>query len=277
MTSNKHRAFYITTNNYQERYDTILNDCKKYAKYFVLGKEIGPEKGTGHLHSYVQYKSPRSWGAIKDLFGAGSEIITSFKGPNAVDNIIEYCIKDLDYEEQGIRPCQGKRTDIDNVRETIKSNPSRPMREVTATATSYQSIKVAEQYLKYHEVKRDWKPEVKWYYGPSGSGKSKLANEEMPNAYHWDTVKWWDGYDAHEDVLIDDFRKNMCTFSELLKILDRYSYRVETKGGARSLLARRITITCPFHPSDVYSTREDTYQLIRRIDTIQSFGDEELH
>lgn len=262
----------FTLNNYtDEQHDQIqlyLNDCK----YYVIGKEIA-ESGTPHLQGYCEFKNSRSFNAVsKSLFNAHIE---PRKG--SPEQAADYCKKDGDYIEHGEISQQGQRTDIDVVRDAVKANPTRPMREVTSIATSYQSIKVAEQYLKYHEVKRDWKPEVKWYYGPSGSGKSKTANEEMPNAYHWDTVKWWDGYDAHEDVLIDDFRKNMCTFSELLKILDRYSYRVETKGGARSLLARRITITCPFHPSEVYATREDTYQLIRRIDSIKSFGDEELH
>lgn len=53
------------------------------------------------------------------------------------------------------------------------------MRDVVLQATSYQSVKMAEQILKYHEVKRNWKPIVRWFWGPSGTGKSHIAHEML--------------------------------------------------------------------------------------------------
>ena len=87
-------------------------------------------------------------------------------------------------------------------------------------------------------------------------------------------LKWWEGYDAHPNVLIDDFRKDFCTFHELLRILDRYPYRIEVKGTSRQLLAKRIIITCPYHPEIIYDTREDIGQLLRRITKIVYIGPE---
>jgi len=85
-------------------------------------------------------------------------------------------------------------------------------------------------------------------------------------------LKWWEGYDKHEDVIFDDFRNDFCTFHELLRILDRYPYKIECKGGSRELLAKRIFITCPFSPHDAYpSSCEDIQQLIRRITKIEKF------
>lgn len=144
------------------------------------------------------------------------------------------------------------------------------MRTVTAMATSFQSIRLAECYLSYNEVKRNWKPTVSWIYGPTGSGKTRMAIDKCGDDY-WisgKNLRWWQGYDGHENVIIDDFRGDFCTFHELLRILDRYAYTVEVKGGSRQLLAKNIYITCPYHPKDVYSSKEDVGQLLRRIDDI---------
>lgn len=87
-----------------------------------------------------------------------------------------------------------------------------------------------------------------------------------------ENLKWWEGYDAHENVIIDDFRKDSIQFSSLLRLLDRYAFRVETKGASRQLLAKNIIITCPESPEELFEhTREDIKQLLRRIDEIKEF------
>lgn len=150
------------------------------------------------------------------------------------------------------------------------------MREVAAEASSYQALRGAELLLKYVEKGRDFKPTVRWFHGSTGSGKTRTAFELFPEA--WISargLKWWDGYDAHKAIIVDDFRKDFCTFHELLRILDRYPYRVETKGSSRQLLASEIIITCPWAPDVLYASRseEDVGQLMRRIDEVRLFGD----
>ena len=68
-------------------------------------------------------------------------------------------------------------------------------------------------------------------------------------------------------------RRDFCKYHQLLKILDRYEYRVETKGGSRQLRARKIAITAPYPPEEMYETREDINQLLRRIDRIILVGE----
>ena len=119
-------------------------------------------------------------------------------------------------------------------------------------------VKFCERYFNYLEKPRKWKPLVFWITGPSGSGKSKLAyeiGEELfeDNVYWKDGEKWWDGYDGHECVIIDDFRGNNMKFNYLLKVLDRYPMRVEVKGGYRQLKAKIIMITTIFDLSHIYS------------------------
>ena len=66
-------------------------------------------------------------------------------------------------------------------------------------------------------------------------------------------------------------RKDFCKFHELLRYLDRYPVQLETKGGTRQLLARNIVITSCYPPEQLFDTREDIQQLIRRIDFIHQF------
>lgn len=71
-------------------------------------------------------------------------------------------------------------------------------------------------------------PKVYWFYGKAGTGKTREAErigvEEYDNSV-WrsgDQLKWFDGYANHRLAIFDDFRKEKCTFSYLLRLLDRY-------------------------------------------------------
>ncbi len=65
---------------------------------------------------------------------------------------------------------------------------------------------------------------------------------------------------------MDDFRPEDMKFQRLLKLLDRYPYMVEVKGGYRQFLAKTVIITCPKHPEECYAEAgEDIEQLLRRI------------
>lgn len=74
-------------------------------------------------------------------------------------------------------------------------------------------------------------------------------------------------------MIIDDYRADFCKFSELLRLLDRYPYQIQIKGGTRNLLAKRIFITSPKCPLDIWENRteEELGQLTRRITKITRF------
>jgi len=82
-------------------------------------------------------------------------------------------------------------------------------------------------------------------------------------------TKWWDGYDGHEDVIIDDFRDSWWPLTYMLALLDRYEFLVENKGGHRQMRAKRIVVTSIFAPDTMYeNTGECKIQLLRRVDHI---------
>ena len=65
------------------------------------------------------------------------------------------------------------------------------------------------------------------------------------------------GIRQHKHVIIDDIRKDFCTCKQMLRLIDRYPYQIEYKGGSRQFLARKIWITCPFDPETYWNSGEE--------------------
>lgn len=239
-------------------------------QYLIYGVEKCPETQLIHHQGYAEWPSNKRISALKKIHG---KIHWEKRQGNATQ-AINYCMKDNEYTEIGERPItnQGKRSDIDEVKRLV--NEGKGMKDIVDVCAGFQAIRFAEKLLEHKEKKREWKTEVNWYYGPTGTGKTRRAYEEAgPDAWiSGKNLRWWQGYDAHEHVIIDDFRGDFCTFHELLRILDRYPYTIEHKGGARQLLAKKIWITSPYHPTDVYGKGdEEVKQLLRRIENIINF------
>lgn len=261
------RGWIIVINNYTEKDLEQLKNLTKTADALIVGKEVG-EKGTPHYQCFGYWKDKKTFKSLKKLVPrAHLEIPIQSPKVNW-----EYCSKQEVVFEHGVCPMPGKRTDLEAIKKICKE--SGKMAEVVDNAINPSQVRMAEIYLKYHEKCRDWKPEVRWYHGSTGSGKTRAAREWLEKDIYTclDNIKWWEGYDAHESVLIDDFRKDFCKFHQLLKLLDRYEYKVEVKGSSRQLLAKKIAITCPYPPDKVYETREDVQQLLRRIDEVILIG-----
>ena len=269
MTEKRCRDYCFTLNNYtDDEYSVIDALNPPDVKYIVVAKEVG-DSGTPHLQGYVYFVNAKSMSAVKKLLGKRCHLEATKGTPVEAS---EYCKKDNDYYEKGELPVtQGKRSDLDEIKDILKQ--TNKMSEVVMVAKSYQSVKMAEQILKYHEKPRTEKPNVEWYYGETGTGKSKAAYEILGEDCYTclSTGRWFDGYDGHEKVLIDDMRKDFMKFHELLRLLDRYAMRVECKGGTRQFVAKHIIITSCYHPKDMFDTREDVQQLLRRIDYIKEF------
>jgi hypothetical protein len=258
------RGYCFTINNPDDDDYQQVELLKDIAKYLIVGKEFG-EENTLHLQGYVYFSDAKTFKSVKKILTRAH--IESTKGTPS-DNR-RYCSKDGDILiECGEIPHQGSRTDIDQVRNSLSDGAN--LRSIIATARSVQSIKIAEMWLKHNEPERVFKPEIRWYYGSTGVGKTRTAREWLGDDIYTclDNYKFWEGYDGHENVIIDDIRGDFCKFHQLLKLLDRYAYKVETKGGSRQLLAKKIAITAPFPPEDLYPTKENVQQLIRRIDMV---------
>ena len=271
------RAWCMTINNYSEDEWNLCIGTE--AEFSVFAKEIG-ECGTPHIQGYIYYKSAKKFKTMKKYFprahlkvpdGSPEQNMTYIVGPYTKGK--KHKPRNDEAVVRGQCPVQGKRSDLDNVKEVLKETGS--MRAVVTVATSFQSVRMAEMILKYHEPARREKPKVSWFYGASGSGKTRTAYEELGEDCYTclSTGKWFEGYDGHQNVLVDDFRKDFMPFPDFIKLLDRYAFRVECKGGSRQFRGGNIIITAPFHPVYYVPNGEDKEQLLRRIDVIREFGD----
>ncbi len=269
MSSIRNRNWFITINNYtQVEKEHALAFT---AQYVLVADEVGEKEETPHLHLYIEFKNARSFSKMKKDFPRGN--IQIAKG-TAQDNE-DYLAKQNLIRKEGDPKQQGKRNDISDVIDSIETGELR-MRDIVRSATSVQSIRIAEIRMKYFEPKRNWPVNVIWIYGSTGTGKSHLAHSMCVDPFYaLDTIHWWEGYDQHEDVIINDFRRDFCKFSQLLKLTDKYPYQVECKGGSRQFLAKRIIITSPLSPSDTYALRldEDITQLVRRCSQVINMDD----
>lgn len=105
------------------------------------------------------------------------------------------------------------------------------------------------EYIKHVSpvVARSTKTELYVYWGPPGTGKSRRALEEArgidpESIYYKPRGLWWDGYKQQRCVIVDDFY-GWIKYDELLKITDRYPYKVQVKGGFEEFTSTHIWIT----------------------------------
>jgi len=170
---------------------------------------------------------------------------------------------------------QGHRVDLDGARETALSDG---MRTVSLTL-KYQAIRVAMICLSFNELGRDSDIPVHviWCYGPSGSGKTRwiydyIAENGLDAYWAMSGARWFDGYDAHNTLVLDDYRMENYPLHFFLRLLDRYPMRVEIKGGTRQMRATTILLSSIMHPRHVYNVpNEPTIQILRRITLIKQF------
>lgn len=243
--------------------DDYFEKLRGRCRYYIFGKEHCPTTGNFHYQFYVYFRNALTEKAARQFFHPDHVEVCA---GNTVQNQ-DYCKKDGNFIEWGLAPEQGKRKDLDECRHAAANGHISDVID----HGNLQQIKVAEKWLEYNAPKRDPKNPIKviWISGASGSGKSRMAYEEFPNAYRKMPGKWWDGYNSEEVVIFDDFDPNDYTEKQLLTWWDRYPCRVEVKGGSRQLFATTFVITALFPPSSFWQDCEIGTQFLRRISEIR--------
>lgn len=261
----------FTWNNYPEKetYEAALTLERLGAKYVLYGKEIGKKNGVPHLQGQLVFKNPKSFKKLKELLPECHLETTEdlFKS-------IQYCKKDGDFTELGVRP-------LDKAERGRKGGDKEKERWELALANAKKGrfedidpqIQITQarnlEYIHLREVSsqvlEDSTVKHQWYYGKSGTGKSRKARTENPDAYLKMCNKWWDHYKDEPTVLIEDFDKKHDVLCHHLKIWsDRYPFLAEIKGASRKVRPKLIIVTSNYHPRDIWTDEQDLEPILRR-------------
>lgn len=294
----KSRRWCVTVANPEE---TIADMTTKLKLVLLSGKVImcvfqleRSESKLMHWQGYIEFKNGVRMNSVKVLFGAKAHCEIA-KGTRS--KCIVYCTKDDTHvdgpwyfpDEETVRSMMvikaGTRSDIVGLRDAVREGMSE------YDCWSEYPIVMAKYSRLYGRVKGLRRPhavprEVYILFGEPGTGKTRFVEDEFGGTDDLWVVpiggqQWYDGYDGHKVVLIDDFNgaSSKRRLDDLLRLLDRYVSRVPVKGGYRWFNPRRIYITTNFHPYMWYKWvgREEQYRaLARRIGGVKHFVDKNV-
>lgn len=286
------RSFCVTVNGPSEWFSgpaeadalcEYLKQCSS-VRYARFQFETAPTTLRRHCQAYVYTRTNSRIPAVRKIFegwhdGCAPHIELA---RGTIDQAADYCAK-ADTRvpgtdrEVGTRPRQGARSDLADIASAIDEGT-----EMADVAHMYPGdfIRYSRGLQEYQRVRfssprsPDQEITVLWWFGPTGTGKSRKAFQDYPDSYVKMPInKWWDGYVAQKTVIMDDYRPAMCPFSELLRILDRYPMRVEMKGSSTDLSATTFVITTCQRPEILWhgKTEEQIDQLLRRLTEIVEF------
>lgn len=239
--------------------------------YHVFGYERG-EQGTPHLQGYIRFQTMKSLKQVKKVFERAHW--EARQGP--LNKAIEYCKKDGDFEEFGVKPA---------TQQEKGEAEKRRWSEAFAAAKAGNFDDVPDDlrvryYSTWKKIRADHLPKPEpleqlaneWNWGPTGTGKTRDAWERYPDAFcKKANTHWWDGYDGEEVVIIDDFDKYHVKQGYELKIwLDHRPFPAEFKGGSKMIRPKKIIITSNYHPRDIWEDDTTLQPVLRRV-TVKEF------
>lgn len=185
----------------------------------------------------------------------------------------DYCKKDGLFFEKGQMKQTGEKNLMQNQLEEVKKliETGAPLLDVISA-----NIVVYARFPRFVStlmglvkptIRNDLK--VILLYGKPNSGKTYWAYETSPNLYacpiQSTSTLWFPDYNYEKEILVDDFAGEF-KLTQLLKFLDKYPVKVETKHGFTWLVATTIYITTnvPWQDWYDYSKRNDSKDALQR-------------
>ncbi len=261
----------------------IFEDQVKYA-VFQLEEGDGEdgEPGTVHYQGYLELPKSQRLSYVKRMLPRAHWEPRRGTREQARD----YCMKDSTRLEgpwhvgNFTSHSRGKRTDLNEMKDEVKTGMTRSeaMDKYTANMARYRHFYSDIQWA-YFKTTHQPDKRVVLYCGETGTGKTRKAREENPDAY-WMPINdgfWFDGYDGQPVVVLDDFAGKMSKvgLTQLLRLLHDQTEKVPVKGAFAVWKPQTVIITTNIHPEEWYdyTGRNEQYKALqRRITSIWQFS-----
>lgn len=237
-------------------------------KYIIVGREGEGEGKTRHLQGYVYFAQAKTMSAVKKLLNCTRLHLEIARG--SPEQNIEYCSKEGATMELGEKPMSqaekgaGEKRRYEEAWATARNGDLEDI-DADIRVRHYNTLKKIRMDAIIERPLEDTVMEHQWYCGDTGTGKSRKAREENPDAYLKMCNKWWDGYKDHDTVIIEDFDTKHSVLVHHLKIwADRYPFPAEVKGGCFKIRPKKIIVTSNYHPEDIWKDDSDLQPILRR-------------
>lgn len=265
-------------------FDLDQRSDKPRIRYIGWGLETCPSTNRQHHQGWIQFHREMSLKRAIAYINA----FWSNRGDDTVhsthlemcrgteEHNTKYCSKE-NYQYVGKFIVQGQRVDLENLYGEIYKGMS-----LQDAALSNPTL-----YCKYRQGFRDMAQwaikdrastfrhvETTVHWGDTGTGKTRTALEQYPNAYkiEGEELQWWDGYEGQKEIVIDEYDSQI-KLPRLLNLLDGYRLRLPIKGGFTYAEWTKVIITSNVDPNEWHQLAKDEHRkaMMRRIHHIRHF------
>lgn len=243
--------------------------------YLVYQVEKCPDTDRLHFEMYLELKNPVNMKTIQKWFPT----CHAEKRMGTREQCRDYCMKEDSrfagpYEFGEFKPDkQGKRTDLENVKEDIALGLSEEELWESNFATMVKFHKGINMYRSLKAKKKSWTTLWSLYIGDPGTGKTTYANKHYPEAYWKSHTQWWDGYIGQSVVVWDEF-KGQYPYGDLMRLHDPVNVNLQIKGGSTQFMANELIMISNYSPDQWYDyakTGLNAESLMRRFDFVYLF------
>jgi len=251
----------------------------QWISYVCFQSEIG-ENGTLHLQGYLECIGVRS---LKQLLAVPG-FDTQDEGYSVHLEVrrgtqkqaVEYCKKQDDttiagtFEEHGEMKEQGKRSDLNDVKEKVDKMISLKRIHDENFGTMIRYGRAIKEYKRQVTKPRNFPTITILLVGPSGVGKSRFATEFcklLGTVYKVPKPKnsglYWDDYDGETVTFLDEFDGNYMRPTDFNELADRYEYVVPVHGGAGHQFVSKYLVICSNYLPKYWWKKRSAVQLVQ--------------
>ncbi len=267
----RYRNVVFTWNNPEGHLEFVEDKME----YLVYQEEVG-DSGTYHFQGYCEFKYAMHLKPAKDLLGGASVHIERRRGSQ--EQAIAYSKKEdtrIDGPfEFGEPRQQGKRLDLESFKDEVQAGKRKRDLIDDHVGIIARYPKFYEQLTMMNRPRRTTELVVSLLIGDTGLGKTRSIMERFESDEDFyvaplnNGTMWYDTFDGHTKVLLDDFggASSHISLCSLLRLLDRYPVLVPTKGSHTWWLPDEVFVTTNILPKNWYKweSRGEQYKALAR-------------